>query len=353
MITADQLNEVKKITADKVKQACSKMKPSKSDVSGGYTSDALLHAPDSLFDILAGVFQSFLIHGTVTKTLLACAFLPLLKGSLKNPEICDNYRAIAGSSQILKLFDNTILLIWGECFETDTLQFGFKSGTSTSECSYLVNEVSGWFLRAGTPIIVCTLDASKAFDKCQFSTLFQKFLDRKLPALVVRALIFIYEKQYACVRWGNVHSSSFSITNGTRQGSVLSPAAFGLYFDDLLTALRQLGFGCHIAGKFYGAALFADDLILMSPTRSGMQEMLRKCEKYGEEHNIVFSTDPNPTKSKSKCLYMNGKKNNVTYPTPVMLYGKPLPFVPDAVHLGNFLCEDVKTEHDANLNFFH
>ena len=46
---------------------------------------------------------------------------------------------------------------------------------------------------------------------------------------------------------------------------------------------------------------------------------------------------------------MNGKKSNVNYPSSVLLFGKPLPFVPDAVHLGNFLCEDVKTEHDANL----
>ena len=63
----------------------------------------------------------------------------------------------------------------------------------------------------------------------------------------------------------------------------------------------------------------------------------------------VFSTGPNPTKSKTKCLYMNGKKSNINYPSPVTLYGKPLPFVHDAVHLGNFLCEDTKTEHDANL----
>ena len=59
------------------------MKPGKMDVSGGYSSDALLHAPDSLFDNLAVVFKSFLIHGTVSRPLLACAFLPLLKGGLK------------------------------------------------------------------------------------------------------------------------------------------------------------------------------------------------------------------------------------------------------------------------------
>ena len=89
------------------------MKPHKMDVSGGYTSDSLLNAPDSLFDHLAVVFRSFLTHGEVTAQLLSCAFLPLYKGGHKCANKTDSYRAIAGSSQILKLFDNVILLLWG------------------------------------------------------------------------------------------------------------------------------------------------------------------------------------------------------------------------------------------------
>ena len=61
--------EVSKITANIVKQACKRMKPGKSDVSDAYSSDALINAPDSLFDILARIFRSFLIHGTVTLQL--------------------------------------------------------------------------------------------------------------------------------------------------------------------------------------------------------------------------------------------------------------------------------------------
>ena len=83
------------------------MEPGKSDVSGGYCSDALLHGPAVLFDCLAMAIRYFLIHGTVAKSLLVCAFLPLLK-SLKDPAKTDSYRAIAGSSLILKLMDNVI-----------------------------------------------------------------------------------------------------------------------------------------------------------------------------------------------------------------------------------------------------
>ena len=347
MIGPEQLTEVDKVTGAKVKEACCKMKPGKMDVSGGYSSDALLHGPDSLFDSLAAVFRSFLIHGTASKPLLACAFLPLLKGGLKDPGKCDSYRAIAGSSQILKLFDNTVLLIWGDLLCTDSLQFGFKVGTSTTQCSWLVHEVSSWYLRAGMPIILCTLDATKAFNKCKFWMLFKKLLDRKVPPIVVRLLIFIYEKQEAFVRWGRVFSPTFDITNGTRQGSVLSPAFFGIYLDDLLKELRRTGLGCHIAGQWYGAVSFADDLVLMAPTRTAMQEMLKVCERYGEQHNITFSTDPNPKKSKTKCLYMCGSLKT-RYPAPVQLYGRNLPFVLTATHLGHELHQCTNMEYDAN-----
>ena len=69
--------EVMKITGDIVKHAACKMKPNKGDVSGSYTSDAILNAPDILFQQLASVFRSWLVHGTVTVSLLVCAFLPL------------------------------------------------------------------------------------------------------------------------------------------------------------------------------------------------------------------------------------------------------------------------------------
>ena len=51
------------------------------------------------------------MHGTVTMSLLSCAFLPLFKGGLKDPANTDSYRAIAGSSLLLKLFDNLIILL--------------------------------------------------------------------------------------------------------------------------------------------------------------------------------------------------------------------------------------------------
>ena len=349
LIDHDSALEVNKITSAVVKKACVKMKPGKMDVSGGYSSDVLLHAPDSLFEHLAVIFRSFLTHGEVTSQLLCCAFLPLYKGGHKSASKTDSYRAIAGSSQLLKLFDNVILIIWGDLLSSDSMQFGYKCGTSTSQCSWLVKEVADYYVQRGTPVIGVTLDCSKAFDKCLFDKLFAKLIDRKIPAIVVRALVYVYEEQEGCVKLMDMKSATFRIKNGTRQGSVLSPALFAVYLDGLLQQLRELGVGCHLGGWWYGAACFADDLFLLAPSRTAAVMMLETCEQYALQHNLQFSSDPNPAKSKSKCIYFTGKLRNVSEPDPLCLFGEELPWVDSAEHLGHTLHKDCTMDMDARI----
>ena len=57
-----------------------------------------------------------------------------------------------------------------------------------------------------------------AIDKCLFGKLFSK-LSSKLPAIVVRALLWVYEEQSGYVKLGGRRSNSFMLTKGTRQGS--------------------------------------------------------------------------------------------------------------------------------------
>ena len=76
LIGPQSLEDVQKLTGSAVKKAACLLKPKKTYVSGGFTSDALLNAPDILFEQLASVFRDWVVHGTVTPTLLACPFCP-------------------------------------------------------------------------------------------------------------------------------------------------------------------------------------------------------------------------------------------------------------------------------------
>ena len=114
--------------------------------------------------------------------------------------------------------------------------------------------------------------------------------------------------------------------------------------------LRRSGVGCYIGGKFFGALGYADDIILLAPCRSAMQQMLTICENYGLKNNLQFSTDINPQKSKSKCIFMCGPlTRRYADPKPLKLYGKDLPWVSHATHLGHELSKDGTMELDANM----
>ena len=92
---------------------------------------------------------------------------------------------------------------------------------------------------------------------------------------------------------------------------------------------------------------FADDLFLLAPSRTAAAMMLEVCEQYALQHNLMFSTDPNPAKSKSKCIYFTGKARNVILPDPLQLFGEELPWVDSAAHLGHTLHKDCTMDLDA------
>ena len=208
-------------------------------------------------------------------------------------------------------------------------------------------EVANYYLKRGGQVHSCFLDASKAFDKCLFDKLFDKMLVKEIPPIIVRVLSFAYTEQKGWVRLGQNDSNEFAISNGTRQGSVLSPYLFSsCYLDDLLVELRELDLGCHIAGVWIGACCYADDICLLAPNPHVLQKMVAICEKYARENNIIFSTNPSPAQSKTKCVVFSGK-NVIPSITNIKLDGMSLPWVDRVDHLGHILHQTLSFHADA------
>jgi hypothetical protein len=324
------------VTADLVKTAVKKLKPDKADVSGNFTSDCLKSAPDIFFEKLSSIFRTCLLHGYMSHDLLVCALSPIVKDPNGDISSSKNYRGIAISSLVLKVFDNCLLLLFGKLLSNDVLQFGFQKGCSTVQCTWAVQETISNYLRKGSEVYCCLLDFSKAFDKVNFESLFQKLLERSFPAIFLRLILYIYLNQSCYIRWNSVESSSFLVKNGVRQGAILSPSLFCVYLDTLLVRLRDAGVGCHVGGSFSGAFGYADDVTLLAPSRQALQIMLDICENFSASHSMLFSTDPVPAKSKTKCLFFSRKRSSDQIKN-VTLNGDNLPWVATAKHLGNHL----------------
>ena len=211
-----------------------------------------------------------------------------------------------------------------------------------------MQEVIQHYLRSGIQPIIAVLDNSKAFDLARWDKLFQRLL-AKLPAIVVRVLLYSYENQTAWARWGTARSGQFQIKNGTRQGSIFSPDAWSCYTDPLLERLRALGVGCRLAGLWMGAFLYSDDQLILAPNRRAMELMLAVVEEFAAESNIHFSTDPDPAKSKCKLVFVCGRQLGLAKPAPLLLCGRPLPWVSTATHLGHEIHESGEMTHDTTV----
>ena len=68
------------------------------------------------------------------------------------------------------------------------------------------------------------------------------------------------------VRWNSTFSDLLSVSNGVKQGGVLSPILFSLYLDILLVELRELRIGCHMNGLFTGEFIYADGINIIVPS---------------------------------------------------------------------------------------
>ena len=285
---------------------------------------------------MSALFRDYLLHGYISHDLLVCALSPIVKDPNGDISSSKNYRGIAISSLVLKVFDNCLLLLFGDLLSNDVLQFGFQKGCSTVQCTWAVQETISNYLRNGSEVYCCLLDFSKAFDKVNFEELFQKLIKRSFPAIFLRLILYIYLNQSCFIRWNSAESSSFKVKNGVRQGAILSPSLFCVYLDTLLSSLRDSGMGCYLAGSYIGALGYADDVTLLAPSRQALQKMLKLCEEFSSSHSMLFSTDPDPVKSKTKCLFFSRKRSSDQIKN-VELNGDLLPWVTTAKHLGNHL----------------
>ena len=102
-------------------------------------------------------------------------------------------------------------------------QFGFKTKHSADMCSFTVKSIIKYYTGHNTPVYTCFLDASKAFDRVNHWTLFTKLIYSSISLLIVRILVFWYQTQQLCIKWGGSTSRFFyNLKRGTTRRHFIS-----------------------------------------------------------------------------------------------------------------------------------
>ena len=91
--------------------------------------------------------------------------------------------------------------------------------------------------------------------------------------------------------------------------------------------------------------MYADDLVIFSPSSVGLRALISVCEKYGISHDIPFNH------KKSAIMICRGKYMKNVYPPLYTLNGEVIKEVDSVRYLGHIISNDGKDDKDISYLF--
>ena len=110
--------------------------------------------------------------------------------------------------------------------------------------------------------------------------------------------------------------------------------------DDLSSLLNCCNTGCVSGDTIINHMMYADDLVLISPSATGMKELLCACEVYSLEHAIVYNS------KKSTVLVCRNKAMRHAVRPSFIVNGDVIPETDKVKYLGHIICSDLSDDED-------
>ena len=251
--------------------------------------------------------------------IMQTMIIPIIKNAKGLQTDKNNYRPIALTCILSKVLETFILNKFVSNLVTSDFQFGFRPQHATDMCIFALKEVIDFYTNNSSPLYICFLDASKAFDKLNHWILFDKLLScYNIPVFIVRILCYWFCMQQFVVKWASVVSVPFSVLNGVRQGGILSPLLFNIDIDNLSDRLRSSKVGCHIGVTCFNLLFYAGDAVLLAPTPHSLQILVNICEEFCQANEIVYNA------KKTVCMLFCPKSWSGVIEHPIYLYNRTL-----------------------------
>ena len=242
-------------------------------------------------EMLSHLFNLCLKFGIVpSKSSNFCdgVIVPILKKPNIDPSLPNNYRPITVSNIFSKIFELGFL----DSSANVEFDFRFVNGRGTAMAAATVNDVINYSVNQGSPVYSCSLDAEGAFDAIPYDIIFEKLGDN-VSNEWWRCLYSWYNNLSVRVKLNNKLGRTFVIRKGTMQGSLSSPFMFNLFYKEMVSNLSAMECGIVIANSTFNAFCYADDLLLVSLTKTGLQKLINYANDYITSHGLRFN--PNKT----------------------------------------------------------
>ncbi|KAG6930003.1 hypothetical protein G0U57_004624, partial [Chelydra serpentina] len=161
---------------------------------------------------------------------------------------CNNYRGISLLSVVGKVFARVILNRLQKLADRvyPESQCGFRAGRSTTDMVFSLRQLQEKCREQHKPLLLAFIDLTEAFDLVNRDGLFKILAKIGCPPKLLSVIQSFHDNMKGTVLYDGSSSDAFDIHSGVKQGCVLAPTLFGIFF----AALLKRAFGNSTGGVY-------------------------------------------------------------------------------------------------------
>lgn len=225
-----------------------------------------------------------------------------------NPSSPEEFRPIGITSVIVRQLHRILAQRLQAFHECDDRQRAFRRADGTAENLLLLKAIMDDAQLERSEVHIVSIDIRKAFDSVPHDAIIETITNLGCPRPFIKYMDWVYDHATTTLEYKG-QTKTVKISRGVIQGDPLSPIVFNYLMDRALTSLDD-NIGYSLKGKRINCMAFADDVILISGSKAGMQYNLSKfVESLGQ-----IGLDVNIQKSHALSLMPLGKQKKVCVP---------------------------------------
>ena len=297
-----------------------------SDIIGNEALEhGFIHLKDSLRRLLNCVFQNGIFPASWTGGVI----IPLHKKGDRAD--VDNYRGIIISSclskVLLRILTKRIDDFMSMSGKWSIYQCGFKKDHRTEDNLFVLKTIYNDYVKdKNKDVYIAFIDFSKFFDKINHEMMLYELLKYGISGPIYKIIKSVYHRTGYQVQIGDSISPLFYGNNGLKQGCCMSPTLSSIYQNDLHDIFTTNECDpINIGALSVNSVSWADDLILLSLSRDGLQKCVSKLEEYCKKWGLEIN------EMKTKCMVMTRKRGPFE---PIHIYNTPIEYVKSMAYLG-------------------
>ena len=304
-------------TQDELNNAVAHLSNGKSPGMDGIPSEVLKSGNQVMLPPLHRLLSRCWEEGSVPQNMKNALVTTLYKNKGEKGS-CDNYRGISLLSTTGKAFARVLLGRLHTLAERilPESQCGFRAQRSTIDMIFTLKQLQEKCREQRRPLYIAFVDMAKAFDTVCRPALYMVLQSIGCPPKLLKLVSSFHDGMCSSIQYEGSRSREFLVGNGVKQGCVLAPTLFGIYFSVLLRVAfgDEDNDGIYIRTRFDGSLfnlarfrsrrrttegvcrdlLFADDAALVAHDEQSLQTMLDRLDWACR----VFSLNISVTKTK-------------------------------------------------------